>query len=226
MNNHEEFTRTGYDRVAREYASRLFDELREKPLDRALLASFAEQVPDGLPVADVGCGPGHVTRHLHERDLDVIGIDLSPEMIQVARERMPQASFEVGSMLSLDADDNAWGGIVAFYSVIHLDDDEVPRALAEFTRVLVPGGLLLLAFHVTPPAQMELNDGVVHIDDWMGESVSLDFHFREPVAMTKQLERVGFVVEASVERLPYPDEAPTRRAYLLARSWLENEGPA
>lgn len=217
MDKSEESTRAGYDRVAREYASRLFDELREKPLDRALLAAFAEQMPDGLPVADVGCGPGHVTRHLHDLGLAAVGIDLSPEMIRVARERTPEVTFDIGSMLNLDAEDGSWGGIVAFYSVIHLNDDDVPKAIAEFARVLVPGGPLLLAFHVTPPADLDMSDGIVHLDEWWGEAVSLDFHFRDPTPLAELLVRAGFRVEATVERLPYPDEAQTRRAYLLAR---------
>ena len=52
----------------------------------------------GGPVADVGCGPGHVTAHLRDSGLDAFGIDLSPVMIDVARREHPGLRFEVGSM--------------------------------------------------------------------------------------------------------------------------------
>jgi SAM-dependent methyltransferase len=218
MGEHQEATRTGYDRVAETYAARLFEELRSKPLDRALLSCVAEQVPDGLPVADVGCGPGHVARHLHTLGVRALGIDLSPRMIQVAHERTPEVPFKVGSMLALEAEDGAWGGIVALYSIIHLTEGDRSRAFGEFHRVLAPGGLLLLAFHVSPPPHLEAVDGVVHLEEWWGRPVSLDFHFPDPDATKAQLERAGLVVEASIRRRPYlTEEADTPRAYLLAR---------
>ncbi|MGH3453060.1 MAG: class I SAM-dependent DNA methyltransferase [Nocardioidaceae bacterium] len=98
-----------YDAVARAYDAQLGSELDGKPLDRALLEGFAELVGDGT-LADVGCGPGHVTRYLAARHADVVGIDLSPVMIEVARERTPDVPFAVGSMLRLPAIDDAWGG--------------------------------------------------------------------------------------------------------------------
>ncbi|MET7619781.1 class I SAM-dependent methyltransferase [Streptomyces sp. NPDC005408] len=213
-----EATRAGYDRVAEAYATQFFEELRDKPLDRALLGCLAEQVPDKLPVADVGCGPGHVTRYLHELGLRTLGVDLSPRMVELARELTPEVTFQVGSMLALDADDSAWGGITAFYSIIHLTAEELPRAFAEFHRVLAPGGLLLLAFHISPPPDIETDGGVAHLDELLGQPVSLDFHFLDPADIRSRLEHAGLPVEANVERLPSDGtEAQTRRAYLIAR---------
>jgi SAM-dependent methyltransferase len=134
----EDATQEVYNRVADDYAVKFFAELDGKPLDRALLRLLAEEAPDQLPVADVGCGPGHVARYLHGLGRRVIGIDLSPRMIAVARERTPAVPFQVGSMLALNAADGAWGGIVAFYSIIHLSADELPRAFSELHRALAP----------------------------------------------------------------------------------------
>lgn len=201
---------TSYDRVAAEYAARFSDELAHKPLDRALLDCFAEGVRGAGPVGDVGCGPGQIARALHERGLPVVGIDLSPEMVALARRLNPALDFRQGTMLALEVDDAAWGGIAAFYSIIHLPPDDLPRALREFARVLRPGGLLLLAFHV--------GRGTVHLDEWWGHPVALDFHFVEPAALEDQLGAAGFAVEARVERQPYAVvEHPSRRGYLLAR---------
>src|SRR4051794_26777184 len=137
-----------YDRVAEEYALRISGELEHKPLDRQLLDRFAAEV-DGLGlVCDLGCGPGHVARYLHDRGVQVTGLDLSPAMVEQARHLNPGIAFRQGNMLALDVEDGAWGGIVAFYSIIHVPRVQVPVALAEMHRALRPGGLLLLAFHV------------------------------------------------------------------------------
>lgn len=198
-----------YDRVADEYERRLYDELRHKPFDRRCLDRFAERVRLIGPACDVGCGPGHVARYLHERGLAVCGVDLSPAMVERARRLSPAIEFRQGDMLALDVADESWGGIVAFYSVIHVARADVPRALAEMRRVLRPAGILLLAFHI--------GDEDVHLDEWWGRPVCLDFAFFRADEMRASLEDVGFAVEEVAVREPYPDvEHPTRRAYVWA----------
>jgi len=204
-------TRASYDRVAEEYAARIAGELAGKPLDRALLACFVEQVGGLGTIADIGCGPGHVAAYLHGLGAQVVGIDLSPEMVAVAQQRSPTIPFEQGSMLALAAPDASWGGIVALYSIIHLPPEERPRALAEFCRVLRPGGLLLLAFHI--------GDEQRHLDEWWGQEVALDIWFLQPREIESLLRDAGFTVEMSLVRQPYaPDvEHQSQRAYILAR---------
>ena len=210
MNQEFNDVQNSYDRVAAEYVQRISGELEHKPLDRQLLDRFAARVQGLGPVCDLGCGPGHVARYLHERGVPVIGIDLSPVMVEQARRLNPGIEFRQGNMLSLDVEDGAWGGIVAFYSIIHLSRSEIAAALAEMKRVLRPGGLLLLAFHV--------GDETLHLDEWWGQPVSVDFHFFRPEEMADSLRTVGFEVEEIVEREPYPDvEHQSRRAYIFAR---------
>ena len=141
-------TRTAYDGVAVLYAELFADHLADLPLDRALIAAFAELVraADAGPVADLGCGPGGVTAHLRDLGLTAFGVDLSPTMIGLAREAHPDLGFEVGSMTGLDVGDGALGGILAWYSIIHTPPEELPAVLSEFHRVLAPGGHLLLGF--------------------------------------------------------------------------------
>lgn len=91
--------RQSYDRVAHEYAERYAEELSHKPLDRALLGLIVTERARGSVVADVGCGPGHVTRHLHDRGAPCVGLDVSPAMIHLARQRNPGIDFIEGSML-------------------------------------------------------------------------------------------------------------------------------
>jgi ubiquinone/menaquinone biosynthesis C-methylase UbiE len=200
---------TSYDRVADEYVVRIFEELEHKPLDRELLDKFAEKVQGIGPACDVGCGPGHVARYLHERGVSVSGVDLSPVMIEAARKLNPGIEFAQGDMRSLKIEDNSLGGIAAFYSIIHIPRPDVVAVLTELKRVLRPGGLLLLAFHIGIDS--------VHLDEWWGQQVSVDFLFFRPIEMKGFLNEAGFQVVDIVEREPYPDvEHPSRRAYIFA----------
>ncbi len=204
-------TRESYDELAATYTERLFDELAGKPLDRHLLHRFAESIRARGPVADLGCGPGHVARYLHERGVRMVGIDLAHGMIDWARKRSPEIEFRVGDMRALEMGDGALAGIVAFYSLIHIGEPEMGSTLRELRRVLAPGGLLLVAFHI--------GEETVHRDELWGHAVSLDFRFLMPSAMIAHLEAAGFLVIERIEREPYPEvEHPSRRCYLLARS--------
>ena len=203
---------TSYDRIAGEYAGHLYDELDHKPLDRALLARFVEEIRGLGPVCDLGCGPGHVARYLHDLGVEeVFGLDLSPGMVEIARHLNPGIEFRQGDMLSLDAEDGSLSGIVAFYSIIHLPREELPRALREMRRVLGRGGSVLLSFHVGEETR--------HLDELWGKEVSLDFHFFLPQEIEGFLEETGFKVEDIIQRQPYSEdvEVQTQRAYVFAR---------
>ena len=199
-----------YDHVAEEYAHRIFDELQYKPLDRQLLDRLAAEVsPDGL-ICDLGCGPGQIARYLRDRGVQVIGVDLSAQMIAQARQLNPDIEFKQGNLLALDVEDEAWAGIAAFYSIIHIPREEVMIALHELKRVLQPGGLLLVAFHI--------GTEVLHLEEWWGQPVSADFVYFQAPEMQAYLQAAGFLIEDLIERPPYPDvEHPSHRAYILAR---------
>jgi SAM-dependent methyltransferase len=198
-----------YDRVAAEYVKRIYDELEHKPLDRQLLDRFAERVRERGRVCDAGCGPGHVSRYLQERGVRVVGLDLSPVMLDHARRLNPGIEFRQGDMLALDIEDDSYAGVVAFYSIIHVPQHRVVDALRELSRVLQPEGLLFLAFHI--------GDNAVHAEEWWGYKVSIDFFFFRPDEMAGYLQSAGFEIEEVIEREPYPDvEHQSRRAYIFA----------
>lgn len=207
--------RRTYDLIAHDYDREIGDELDHKPLDRALLTALVELVGSGR-LADVGCGPGHVTRYLATLHDDVVGLDLSPEMVAIARSHAPGLSFDVASMLALPVADGSWAGAVAMYSVIHLSAAERRTALAELARALWPGGHLLLTFHVSGP---DLPPGSSnHLSTWFGHDVDVVAHFLEPEAVAADLLAAGFDMVATTLREPVADrEYPSRRCYLLAR---------
>jgi SAM-dependent methyltransferase len=204
--------RESYDRLADEYARRIFNELGQKPFDRELLDRFAARVDGRGPICDMGCGPGQVARYLRDRGASVSGIDLSPGMVEQACRLNPDISFQPGDMLDLAIDDGHFAGIAAFYAIVNIPPDHLPRAFREMHRVLRPDGLLLLAFH--------MGDEVLHENELWGRPISMDFFLFRPALIQQHAEAAGFVVEEMLEREPYgPDvEYQSRRAYMLARA--------
>jgi SAM-dependent methyltransferase len=207
-------TRRSYDRVADRYAIEINDELRGKPLDRALLDAFAE-LTAGSPVLDAGCGPGHTAAYLARRGVRAVGLDLSPAMCTVAR-RATSLPFAAADMTALPIRTQALSGILCMYAVIHLDASQRATAYAEFARVLRPGGYALIAFH-TSDADVEPGQAKT-LTDWWGHPVELTFRFLDPAAETAALARVGLDLIARLDRAPYPGmEHASQRSYLLVR---------
>ncbi len=201
---------SSYDRIAEEYANRIAGELDNKPLDRMLLDEFAARVKGVGRVCELGCGPGHVARYLHERGVDIIGVDLSPGMLEQARKLNPGIEFQQGNMLALEVEDAAWAAIVAFYSIVHIPKTDILQALREMFRVLQPGGLLFLAFHIGAE--------VLHEENCWGHQVSLDLVLFGRKEVERYLGLAGFAIEDSLERDPYAPEVEyqSRRAYIRA----------
>ena len=200
--------RTMYDRLAGEYTRHVADELDHKPLDRELLDRFAASVHGDI--LDLGCGPGHVAAYLHARGARVSGVDLSPEMIARARELAPGIAFREGNMLALDVPTASYAGVVAFYAIVNLPDADIARGCRELARVLAPGGLALVAFHI--------GNETLHVDELWGVPIDLDFFLLDPATIHTHLAAAGLVIEETTERDPYPDvEYQSRRAYVLAR---------
>jgi SAM-dependent methyltransferase len=202
--------RESYDRLAEEYARRLFDELQHKPLDRQLLDRFASQTSGRGEVCDMGCGPGQVARYLRDAGASVFGLDLSPAMVEQARKLNPGIPFREGNMMALDIADGTLAGIAAFYAIVNISRQFLPLVFREFQRVLRPDGILLLAFH--------MGDEVIREEELWGQRISMDFLFFQPSEITRDLEAAGLTIEEIIEREPYPEvEYPSRRAYIFAR---------
>lgn len=202
-------TRAGYDAIAEPYAATFRDELDRAPLDRAVLAAFAELVGPDAEVVDAGSGPGGVTAHLRDLGLRVRGVDLSPGMVALARREHPDLAFDVGDLADLDV--TGLGGIVAWYSLIHVPPAQLPGVLAGFHRALRPGGHLLLGFQV--------GDDVSHHDEAFGHRVDLDFRRLRPDAVATLLAEAGFAVTARVVREPVAGSraAALPQAFLVAQ---------
>jgi ubiquinone/menaquinone biosynthesis C-methylase UbiE len=203
------FSTPSYDAIAKEYARHIFGELKDKPFDRALLDRFADRVRDAGLVCEVGCGPAQVARYIYNRGVPVIGLDRSAGMLAQAASLNPGIAFVQGDMLAMGLRDGSLGGVAACYSIIHVERDQAPSVLAEFSRVLRPGGALLVSFH--------LGQDVLHATDFHGQSVELEVTLFELDEMVEYARRAGFAIEETLKRHPHPEiEYQSRRGYVLA----------
>lgn len=203
-------TRAAYDLVAEDYADLLRDDLAGSKYDRAVLGVFAEQVAraGGGPVGDLGCGPGRIAGHLAGLGMDVVGVDLSPGMVEVAQRDHPSVRFEVGTMAALPFADGELAGALAWYSVIHTPEERQGELYAEFARVVRPDGVLLLAFQV--------GEDVVHLTHAYGHDIDLRTRRQHPERVKERLRVAGFEVSAELIRQPVgPEKSP--QGYVVAR---------
>ncbi|SFK77548.1 Methyltransferase domain-containing protein [Amycolatopsis sacchari] len=199
-------TRTSYDTVAVQYSDQVRNSPTENPYVRSTLALFADLVSGG-PVADVGCGPGHVTAHLRKLGLDAFGIDLSPGMVDVARREYPDTRFAIGSMTDLPLADASLGGLITWWSLIHVPAEELPGVFAHFRRVLRPGGTLLVGFHEGDRINRKTQG-------YGGLPMNVHVHLHPVARMRTWLTAAGFAVESETVLTP-ADKAPA--AIVFAR---------
>ncbi len=202
--------REGYDGMAEVYAGHVGAELASPSLLRSVLDAFADRVGEQQlgKVADLGCGPGHVTAYLAARGLDVVGVDNSPTLLDIARADHPNVRFEIGQLASLRFVTASLGAVVSKHSLIHTPADLVPAALSEFARVLVDGGLLYLSFF----GAAEPDTHGRSFDHAVTTAYELD------VDVTAELlSAAGFVEELRLVEQPRPDERQLPHVTFLVR---------
>jgi ubiquinone/menaquinone biosynthesis C-methylase UbiE len=128
-------------------------------------------------------------------------------MLAIARRHHPDLRFEVGSMTDLDVPDSSVGGLLAFFSVIHVPDEQIPTVFTHFLRVLRPGGLAMIGFHMGDEHRYKT-------EGYGGHPMRLYVHLRPIDRMADWLRDAGFTIEAHV--LIDPDD-PAPGGIILAR---------
>ncbi len=199
-----------YDSVAKEYADTFSGEHDKKPKDQEILHRFSQEIRGRKPVWDFGCGPGQTTKYLKDLGIEISGLDLSEKMINQARTIHPDINFRKGNLLKLKFDDDSIAGAVAFYAIVNFTEEQVGIALREVFRVIQPGGRFLFTFHI--------GEETIHIDEFLGNKVDIDFMFFTTEFMFSCLKDIGFEKVEIIEREPYPEvEYSSQRAYVFAR---------
>jgi SAM-dependent methyltransferase len=195
---------SSYDTVASAYEATFLDELDGKPQDRAMLQEFIGATTG--PIADLGCGPGQVGHFVRRHGRTVFGVDISTAMARLASRRLDGAL--VGDLRQLPFVGGSLGGVVAFYSLIHLPREDVDVALAEIHRVLRPGGRLLLSAHE--------GRGLIEQQEFLGHAVPFVATLFSLDELLEAIRRSGLHLTMSRRRDPLDTEHQTGRLYVAA----------
>jgi len=214
---HVETARAVYDLAAPRYVQFVGTEIgpaTEGPIERSLLDVFIELVKRqrGVGVADVGCGPGRVAAFMAERGLSVVGVDISQAMLAVARNAHRHIKFEEGQLDALPIETGSLGGAVCWYSIIHTPPDRLTEAFGELSRVLMPGGYLLLAF--------QTEGEPLHRTDAHGTHLPLVSYRHSVHEVAGHLEAIGFTISTTVLRAPELEHETTSQGFVIAKSPL------
>ena len=215
--DHVATARAVYDKAAPRYVQFVGTEISsatEGPIDRSLLVAFVELIKRQtvVRVADVGCGPGRVAAFMAERGLDVVGVDVSQAMLAVARTAHPHIKFEEGQLDALPIETGVLAGAVCWYSIIYTPPDRLAEAFGELTRVLIPGGYLLLAF--------QAEGEPVHRADAQGTHLPLTSYRHSVQEVAGCLEDTGFKIYTTVLRAPELEDETTSQGFVIASSPL------
>lgn len=199
-----------YTVTAGKYLNKFSNEIDLKYFDKTYLSAFAQRNKDKGLILDLGCGPGHTAAFLHSHGCtNIIGLDLSKGMIEVARKQHAHLRFLQGDMMALPLEDKTIGAAIALYSIIHFDDEALVMAFKEISRVLRSGSDFLVSFHI--------GNEVLHNTEFLGEPVDINVHLFQVEDIKTALRHTGFSCVDVVERHPYPEiEYPSKRAYILA----------
>ena len=201
--------RTAYDGVGKEYAETFSGEHEKKPKDQEMLRVFSREIGDRRPVWDFGCGPGQTAKYLKNLGIEISGLDLSEGMLEQARKAHPDIHFQKGNILDLEFENGSIAGVVAFYAIVHFTKAQVGAAFREIFRVLQPGGLFLLTYHV--------GDETIHLKEFLGKRIGLDFMYFGTGFILDCLKENGFEKMEAIEREPYAGvEFESRRSYVFA----------
>jgi len=182
-----------YDEWVGPYVDLNINVLEQFPSERDTLDQFAART-NGL-VLDLGCGPGHTTNYLRTWGTDVIGYDLSSKMITEATRRFPDTTFASADLAALPHGDNAIGGIVSRYSLIHMDPTDLQPIFEHWAQLMGPGAPLLLSFFAaaTPDTHGDAFD----------HTVATAYQL-SPEVLAGRLETAGFEqLDVSVEPPPW-----------------------
>jgi ubiquinone/menaquinone biosynthesis C-methylase UbiE len=212
MDAKTEELKDAHDVLAEFYADRLAGALDRMPAERAVLGLFCELILAadlGTDVGDIGCGTGRLEPCLAAMGLSPRGIDLSPEMIRVARRDYPVFGFDIADLRELPFEDASLAGVVCWYSLMFLAPSDRPIAFSELARVVKPGGYLVTAF--------KAGDGQVRR---AGRSTNLgvefDAYWLSPGEMERRVIDADFATVFWGGR-PAEGQERTPQGYLLAQ---------
>lgn len=151
---------------------------RDKDIDIAIKLAGEPKNPS---ILEIGCGDGRDAEQVVKRTKNYVGFDISKSMIEIAKQKVPTAKFEVGDARTYKYPKNL-DVILAFASLLHLDKTEVKNLFRKVYRALRPGGIIFISLKYRPKYEKELKK------DRFGNRL---FYFYNPELVT-ELAGQGF----------------------------------
>lgn len=171
-----------YRKMAQKYTDAYFDDISDFPQ----VLKYLNLIPKGGQILDVGSGPGNFTKFIKNQNYTVTGVDLTPEMIDIAKQKVPGTDFLLMDMRDLNFSDNKFDGLIAAYSLIHIPTVELLDTLKGFYRVLKPGAHALIITQKGEPDQT--------IDEPLAPGCQMFFNFFTEERLATVLTEAGFTL--------------------------------
>ena len=169
------------------------EEYYENNADRSVIEELVSQFLTAVQnatdkrsarIVDVGCGPGWESSTFAAHGHEALGIDLTPAFLQAARREIPTASFARMDMRRLNLATDSFDGLWSCASFLHISRDDALATLAEFHRVLRPGGVGLVS--------VKRGDGEMRGDTYSGDRRR--FTLYQPDELRARAVDAGFTV--------------------------------
>lgn len=194
-----------YQKIAKRYAALYFHDTGDHPY----INQFLKLLPNGSRILDAGCGNGNYTQYILRSGYRCEGIDLSPAMLSIARDRVPGVKFTLMDMRRLDYSSQSFDGILAAYSLIHIPSAQLHETLSEFYRVLKDDGAILII------VQKGLSDRIRNEPLARGQKIFMNFFSVR--RLTDYLIEAGFTVFNHTEKQIFdPDALSQSVIYMTA----------
>lgn len=200
-----------YNAIAKDFE----EKVPSHNLDHRFIEKYLASFSPGQKILDLGAGTGVISNEMmHEHQLDVTAIDLSKEMIDLARENYPDLKILKMDISKLEFSDSHFDGVFAMYSLIHIADPEIPQALKEIHRVLKPSGMLYLALQ--EPITIKDKDGFYPLI--YKPEIKMFINLFTEKEMCNHLEKAGFEVSFVDRRPPSKDgEFQFNKLFIFAK---------
>lgn len=168
-----------YNKIAKQYAKNLAVKGHRKELEK-----FFPLVKPHGKILDIGCAAGRYSRALKDKGFEVVGIDLSEELLKIAKKENPDIPFILADMRKLPFLNESFDSVCAIAVLHHLEKHDMDGALQEMRRVLKPGGILWVS--------TKMGEGALTTSDSLAEGEEREFTLLTEDGLDSMLRGNGF----------------------------------
>ena len=196
-----------YNKIAQDYAA-IFDEDNS---DNSAADTFLQSLPPDGNILDTGCGTGRLTAYYSKQGYQVIGLDASEKMLQIAQHNFPDLDFRLQDIRTVNFSNNSFDAISVAYVLFHVNKIEVAQVVTNITHWLKPGGILFLV--------LQEGEGEIYVDEPLlsGEKIFLNLYAEAEIV--DLLKKNGFLNIKIDRKMPtLAGELPYGKIFIWARN--------